>query len=305
MTSTTILLSGGNTGIGYASFPLFFSPKSINRHANHHRQEIAKRLLTTHQHITLYLGTRTLTKGHTAASTIQSLPSFQPTNTVHPIQLDLTSDTSISSCITTIQPRSPHIDVLINNAGIAPTAPDNTPAILRATFNAAYDTNVTGTALLTEACIPLLSASPNVPRVIFITSGLSSLSRVVALGKSVAPTNHAATSPSEPSAPSSASTGSNIVSYRPYVVSKTAMNMLAVSYNLQFREMGWKVNLVCPGLRKTKLNNFRESASDPALGAIEAVELAMDGSKVVEGAGGKEVGRAGGMWDWDGARVAW
>lgn len=201
--------------------------------------------------------------------------------------------------------------MLINNAGIAPVAPDTTPAAVRAAFNAAFETNVTGTAALTDTCIPLLSASPHVPRVIFITSGLSSLSRVSALGKPVAGAPPA-TTPSDPAAaPSSASTlaqastRASTVAYRPYVVSKTAMNMLAVSYGLQFRDMGWKVNLVCPGLRKTKMNNFLASASDPALGAIEAVELAMDGSQVVEGAGDKEVGRAGGMWDWDGTGVAW
>lgn len=83
------------------------------------------------------------------------------------------------------------------------------------------------------------------------------------------------------------------------------MNMLAVSYSLQFHEEGWKVNLVCPGLRKTKLNDFHERAGDPALGALEAVGLAMDGSKVVEWAKDKEVGKAGGMWDWDGTAVKW
>jgi NAD(P)-dependent dehydrogenase (short-subunit alcohol dehydrogenase family) len=83
------------------------------------------------------------------------------------------------------------------------------------------------------------------------------------------------------------------------------MNMLAVSYGLQFREEGWKVNLVCPGLRKTKLNNFHERAGDPAEGALEAVALAMDDSKSVEGAKGKETGKTGGMWDWDGAEVRW
>lgn len=260
MSTTAILISGANTGIGY---------------------EIAKKLLTDHTNLHIFLGSRTLTNGTSAVSELQK--TSHPSNKIEAVQLDITSDASITDCISTIQAKTSHLDVLINNAGIAPIAPDASPASVRETFNTAYNTNVTGTAVLTDACTPLLSASAQVPRLIFITSGLSSLSRVSAV------------------APATART----IEYRPYVVSKCAMNMLAVTYGVQFREKGWKVNLVCPGLRKTKLNNFMERATDPALGALEAVKLAMDGSKVVVGAKEKEEGRSGGMWDWDGTSVAW
>jgi NAD(P)-dependent dehydrogenase (short-subunit alcohol dehydrogenase family) len=83
------------------------------------------------------------------------------------------------------------------------------------------------------------------------------------------------------------------------MITKTALNMLGGLYGVKFAERGWKVNLVCPGLRKTKLNDFMEGASDPSLGAIEAVALAMDESSIEEG------GRSGGLWDWDGASVPW
>ena len=285
MSVTKILLSGGNSGIGY---------------------EIAKKLLTDHTNIHLFLGSRTLSNGTAAVSTLNEVS--HPSNTTIAVQLDLTSDDSIESCISTIKSHTPYLDVLINNAGIAPIAQDSSLASVRTAFNNAYNTNVTGTSLLTDACIPLFSASPNVPRLLFITSGLSSLSRVSGMGRDVVPTTTPASSNATGSSAATlahADTRTSTIAFRPYVVSKCAMNMLAVSYSVQFRDVGWKVNLVCPGLRKTKLNNYMERATDPALGALEAVNLAMDGSATVDGAKEKEVGRSGGMWDWDGSEVAW
>lgn len=177
MSTTVILISGANTGIGY---------------------EIAKKLLTDHSNLHLFVGSRSVDNGTKA---VQELKTFsQSSNRIEVIQLDINDDSSIVTCVSTIKSKAGHLDVLINNAGIAPMAEDTSPASLRKVFNDTYNTNVTSTAVLTEACVELLSAA-SVPRLIFITSGLSSLSRVSGISYAQATTKQ----------------------YQPYVVSKCGM----------------------------------------------------------------------------------
>lgn len=92
-----------------------------------------------------------------------------------------------------------------------------------------FNTNLFGTAAVTEAFIPLLSLSLH-PRIVFMSSQLSSLA-VKAEGSHFSSTR-------------------NFPAYR---CSKAALNMLMVHYASVYGKQGWKINACDPGLTKTGL----------------------------------------------------
>jgi NAD(P)-dependent dehydrogenase (short-subunit alcohol dehydrogenase family) len=85
-------------------------------------------------------------------------------------------------------------------------------------------TNVIGTAVLTEALLPLLRKSSH-PRLIFVSSRMGSL--------------HQATVKDTPFYP---------IDYKAYDASKAAVNMLVLNYARILEDVGGKVNAVCPQL---------------------------------------------------------
>ena len=205
--------------------------------------EIVKKLAQIENHHVL-MGCRDTAKGEAAAASMGA-----PKN-VNPIQLDITDDESIEHCFKTIEQLFGKLDILINNAGTAGKANglDRKP---RELYDEVFSVNVTSTALLTDAMTPLLEKSKS-PKVIMITSGLGSIQRV--LDQKTAP-----------------------LPVPWYSASKTAMNYLCVYYAKKFPH--WRVNAVCPGYRATGLNNAELTAeTDPALGAVRAVELALEGN---------------------------
>lgn len=188
-------------------------------------------------------------KGEAAAASMGA-----PKN-VNPIQLDITDDESIEHCFKTIEQLFGKLDILINNAGTAGKANgyDRKP---REIYDEVFSVNVTSAALLTDAMTPLLEKSKN-PKVIMISSGLGSIQGV--LDKNSAP-----------------------LPVPWYSASKSAMNYLCVYYAKKFPE--WKVNAVCPGYRATGLNTaVLSDETDPALGAVRAVQLALEGKDGVTG----------------------
>lgn len=118
----------------------------------------------------------------------------------------------------------------------------------RELFTQTFNTNVIGTACLTEACVPLLRKS-EFPRLVFVSSIMGSLS--MATDKSTLYYN---------------------IDYKAYDSSKAAVNMLALNYARIFDGHGL-VNVACPGLVKTKLTNHLMGES-PEVGAQRIVELA-------------------------------
>ncbi|KIW89629.1 uncharacterized protein Z519_09785 [Cladophialophora bantiana CBS 173.52] len=143
---TIILVTGGNTGIGY---------------------EIVKRLASDSPNNQVLMGCRDTQKGEEAVASMGA-----PIN-VNPIQLDITDDQSIEHCFLAIRQHFGRLDVLINNAG---TAAQHLPpdATTRQKFDLCLNVNVTSTAVLTETLAPLLEKS-KLPKVIFISSTLGSL----------------------------------------------------------------------------------------------------------------------------------
>ncbi|MGO4594949.1 SDR family NAD(P)-dependent oxidoreductase [Leifsonia sp. 2TAF2] len=84
----------------------------------------------------------------------------------HPVQLDVTDQASVDAAIRSL----PHLDVLVNNAGILGSShgvDDLTPAAMADVL----ETNVVGIVRVTQAALPLLRESAN-PVIVNVASGV-------------------------------------------------------------------------------------------------------------------------------------
>ena len=194
---TVTLITGANKGIGY---------------------EAARRLVDAGH--TVYLGARDPDAGSPAAERLGA--AF--------VRLDVTDDGSVGAAVARIGADHGHLDVLVNNAGIAGggiPAGDVTADALRRV----YETNVFGPVRVIHAALPLLLGSES-PRIVNVASGLGSLGIV--------------TDPHrwESGYPTFA-----------YGSSKTALVALTVHYAKAFPQM--RINAVDPGYTATDLNGHR------------------------------------------------
>ncbi|KAJ5664051.1 hypothetical protein N7507_004782 [Penicillium longicatenatum] len=242
--TTIVLITGANQGIGYA---------------------VAEQLLKQNCYYIL-LGSRNAENGAKAAAELD--PSGQ---LVEPINIDVTDDASIQLAADHIASKHGRIDVLINNAGInnelslhwkqqenkeeskkrKPDLP-----VLRQIYRDAYEVNLFGAAITTEAFIPLLEKATSRPaRIVFVSSHTGSI------GLRVDQSSSFYEKMSRPSFPI-------------YRSSKTAMNMLTLHYAAQFKEQGWKVNASCPNLTKSAFSRFSDLGRSPAESAVNIVRLA-------------------------------
>ncbi|KAJ5130325.1 uncharacterized protein N7515_006364 [Penicillium bovifimosum] len=141
---TIILITGANSGIGYATTQI------LTEHPNYH----------------VIMGCRDQEKGEKALSQLQST---NPKGTISLIQLDVEDDTSIAKAVDTVTQKFNRLDVLISNAGTGAVHLSG-----RAKLQQIFSTNVIGAMLVTEAFIPLLLKSEK-PYMIQVSSGLGSL----------------------------------------------------------------------------------------------------------------------------------
>ncbi|KAJ5987136.1 hypothetical protein N7451_011501 [Penicillium sp. IBT 35674x] len=238
---TIVLITGANQGIGYAA---------------------AQQLLKQKDYYIL-LGSRNAENGAKAAADLD--PSGK---LVEPITIDVTDDASIQQAADYIASKHGRIDVLINNAGInnelslyskqqeskEESKPD-LPA-LRQIYRDAYEVNLFGAAITTEAFTPLLEKAIAKPaRIVFVSSHTGSI------GLRVDQSSIFYEKMSQPSFPV-------------YRSSKTAMNMLTLHYAAKFKEQGWKVNASCPNLTKSAFSRFSDLGRSPTESAINIVRLA-------------------------------
>lgn len=217
------LITGGNAGIG----------------------EAVVRILAKTPNLHVIVGSRRLESGNEVANSLKKQGYH-----VSAVQLDISSDDSINKAIEEITKTHGKLDVLVNNAGILidnqPDAFTSTRDLLSKTFN----TNVFGTAALTDAALPLLEKSSH-PRVIFVSSTMGSLT---ISGDSTTPFYN--------------------IDYKAYDASKAAVNMLAINYARILKPFGGVSNAICPGLVKTKMNGFMEAGTPVEVGAERIVQLA-------------------------------
>jgi NAD(P)-dependent dehydrogenase (short-subunit alcohol dehydrogenase family) len=169
---------------------------------------------------------------------------------VEAITIDVTSDASISTAASSVSTKFRRLDVLINNAGIANDDKHEPGKVsLRNLMLEAYNVNVFGAMQTFETFASLLEKTEN-PRVVFMSSNLGSFT--VQAGKG---------------------------NYPVYRSTKSALNMLVMSYAHLYREKGWEINACCPGYVATDLNNFRGvgRVEDGAINAVRLATLGKDG----------------------------
>ncbi|TQN65247.1 Short-chain dehydrogenase/reductase tropE [Colletotrichum shisoi] len=139
-------------------------------------------------------------------------------HSVSSVQLDLFSDESILKAVEFIEKTHGKLDVFVNNAGIIldlnPEAFTSTRDLFRKTF----ETDVFGTAVLSEAALPLLLKA-EYPRIVFVSSTMGSLESSL-----------------------DEKTPFHSLDFKAYDASKAAVNMLAVNYARFLKEAGGASN---------------------------------------------------------------
>jgi NAD(P)-dependent dehydrogenase (short-subunit alcohol dehydrogenase family) len=182
------------------------------------------------------------------------------------VVLDVTNPASAAAAAEEISALVPHLDALVNNAGIVGLAHLDRTSIEN--LRAVFETNFFGVVLVTQAFLPLLRRGPE-PRIVNVSSGLGSL-----------------TGQADPT-----------WEYYPfksaYFPSKTALNAYTVWLAYDLRDAPFKVNAIDPGYTATEFNNFRGpgKVEDAAAVVLKYAALGTDGP-------------TGGFFDRDG-KVAW
>jgi NAD(P)-dependent dehydrogenase (short-subunit alcohol dehydrogenase family) len=196
---TATLITGANKGLGF---------------------ETARRLIAAGH--TVYIGSRDAERGRRVAEQLGA----------RVVQLDVTDDASVEAAVKAIEANG-GLDVLVNNAGIAPEwrdpnvvigAADLTVDLMRQTF----ETNVFGTVRVFRAFLPLLQRS-TAAVVVNVSSALASLTWATTPG-----------------------TRPHTYTLVAYPASKTVVNMITVQYAKAFPNM--RINAVEPGFTQTDLN---------------------------------------------------
>lgn len=171
-------------------------------------------------------------------------------------QLDTTDELSIANCASFVQENYGRLDVLINNAGIAPTGQD-----LANVYRSTLNTNVVGPALVSAAFRPLLLKSSN-PYSIYISSMTGSLSLISD------PTSYMYT------------TSAGSAAYR---ASKAALNMVVLHEQLEMAQTKLKIFAMCPGFVVSNLRGTSKEAREAGGRAGDPAESATAVLKILNG----------------------
>lgn len=196
------LITGANKGIGFGT---------------------AKLLLQNGFYV--YISSRNVQNGVNAVEKLKTEGWIN----VEMVQMDVTDDTSVQKGREEIGKRTDVLDVLVNNAGI--NGGNNPYTALEAKpeeFQLAFDTNVIGTARVTNVFIDLLRKSDE-PRIVNLSTSVASLALQ-----------------SDPNWPAY-----DYAKYAVYSASKAALNMYTIHLAYELRDTNFKINAVCPGLTAT------------------------------------------------------
>ncbi|KAI2615407.1 NAD(P)-binding protein [Hypoxylon sp. NC1633] len=239
-----ILVTGGNTGLGY---------------------EIVKALYQTDIPYEIIIGCRTVSKGEAAIAALQK-EAPQSRSSLSTLAVDLNSDASLEAAVSALEARhGGTLDVLINNGGggFDQEVPQGKSTI-REAFNKSWDTNVSGTHVLTTLAAPLLLRSAD-PRLMFVTSGTSTLAET----ESTDNPSLARINSSPPAGWPKQIVGFNVTSYRS---AKTGLNMVMREWHRLLKNDGVKVWAISPGFLATGLGGIgaerlkQMGALDPSKG---------------------------------------
>ncbi len=200
--------------------------------------ESAKQLLEKGYYV--YLGCRDINKGQEAVAKLKVAGLTE----VEAIEIDISNKASIEAAAKTLSAKTEVLDVLINNAGILGSMPQQAVKADVANIRDVFNTNFFGIIETIGAFMDLLQKAP-LPIIVNVTSGLGSL------------TYH-----SDPAWP-----------YYPfktaaYGPSKTALNAYTVALAFELRETPFKVNAIDPGYTATDFNDHHGPGTVESAGAI-------------------------------------
>ncbi|KAI5477891.1 hypothetical protein MNV49_005784 [Pseudohyphozyma bogoriensis] len=240
-----VVITGGNAGLGI---------------------EIVKSLCkSTVKPYEIYMGSRSLLKAQDAIDEVEKEVGVVQ-STVTAVQIDVTDDKSIEAAFKTIEAKAGRVDVLINNAGVSLDMDVQAgKKTMREAWNEMYNVNVTGTQIMTHTFVPLLLKSPS-PRVVFITSGTSSIEDA-SNGKPFTATKLPAGWP-KPA----------MWTFTGYRTSKAALNMQYCEWGRILKEDNIKMWAISPGFLATGLaGQGREKllamgAREPSFGSEMSTE---------------------------------
>ncbi|WP_326560151.1 SDR family oxidoreductase [Micromonospora sp. NBC_01796] len=221
-TNMTVLITGANKGIGLAT-----------------ARQLGGRGYT------VLVGARDPERGREAERVLRDGGAD-----AYAVELDVTDEESVARAAKQVSDRYGHLDVLVNNAGIARGDGTGRPSeTTLATLREVYETNVFGVVTVTNALLPLLLAAP-AARIVNVSSEVGSIGIM--------------TDPAHPLFP---------IASVPYPSSKSALNMVTAMYAKELRDTPIKVNAANPGYCATDLNG-NSGFRTPEQGAEVSVHLA-------------------------------
>jgi len=169
------------------------------------------------------------------------------------LHLDVTDQALVAAAAKRVDEEFGRLDALVNNAGIALADGDwNTSELTAETTRKVFETNVIGVVSVTNAFLPLLRRS-DAGRIVNVSSEVGSFAFI--------------TDPDQPFA------GMQVGAYG---ASKSALNMLTVSYAVELKDTPIKINAMTPGYTKTDLNE-NQGWRAPEESAKVAIDLALLG----------------------------
>jgi NAD(P)-dependent dehydrogenase (short-subunit alcohol dehydrogenase family) len=192
----------------------------------------------------VWLGCRDAERGEKAAAELR-----KEGIDAHALLLDVTSDASVKAAAAIFAKSNDTLDALVNNAGVATggyVAPSEAGID---DMHALYEVNVFGPVRVTQAFLPFLRKAGQ-GRVVMMSSSLGSIAEQLDL--------------------TSGTYGVNLLGYNS---SKSALNMITVSFAKELAAHGIKVNAANPGYVATDLND-NQGYRTVEQGAAIAVQLA-------------------------------
>lgn len=190
---------------------------------------------------TVLLGCRSEARGQTAQETLRA-EGIEATF----IKLDMAAAASIEAAAAQVAQGYPHLDVLVNNAGIHYDTWQRACNADMAIVQEAVATNTLGPWRLSIALLPMLRRS-QAPRIVNVSSGGGSIASMS--GKTPA-----------------------------YSVSKAALNAVTRMLARDLEGEGILVNAVCPGWTQTEMGDWGgRPVADGAKGVVWAATLDSSG----------------------------
>ena len=157
---------------------------------------------------------------------------------------------SVAAAAAFVEEYAGGLDVLVNNAGITGSMPQEPTLVDLDNIRTVVDTNVLGVIRVTNAMLPLLRRAPS-PRIVNLSSSVGSLTRQAAADSELTVGPIAAA----------------------YSTSKTFLNAVMLQYVRELAGTNILLNAACPGYVATDLNGFRGHRTTEQ-GAATAIRLA-------------------------------